>query len=556
MNPRNIGSLCVWAIAGVMAVVVSGARAQPAPAGGDKEAEIAQLKRRLAELEGAKAPAAPGQAAAQAPSSAPLVLLEQSPLVVKDAAGAPVVADAAGKGIDGVKLSQHDMRIGSPSIAVAPDGSIHVAFVEQHRTSPFANFVYHRSSADGGKTWTEAKNLSEDMPNIDVGLCKVLADSHNRVYVIWRAGLGLNFVANIDPTGDRTNIWFRELEGGKWSKAKLVSEEATNMSQPDAAFSYFAAVDGAGNAQVLWNVLPDKWHPELMTLNPPPSPPGSRTHCNGIQMGLVFQSTLDGATAGKPREAFLAAITPAPAGQAWVGPSCDGLNTLNGYVDTAGAPHFIAAVSMRKDGLGAHASHFELIENGKAGQMIDLPNASFHEWRDIPTLLVDAKGKRHMIALYLAGEHPSVRDYPLGSDEEPTVIRAAVGLNGQIIGFQAYQGPGGRMAAVIQTNDTGDPHGGDTYLTTSTGDGKWGPLVNVTNNAGRKTSLNKQTSVESRVMFDTSCLPGPGAVAFDKDGHLLLLLVKQEYKIVHSVALGVVIAGGDTITPTLRFLRF
>ncbi len=100
---------------------------------------------------------------------------------------------------------------------------------------------------------------------------------------------------------------------------------------------------------------------------------------------------------------------------------------MNGYVDTAGL-HFVASVDRKKqDGLAAHPSHYALIEKGKEAVNLDLPNAGTHEWKDVPTLLVDAKGKQHLIAYFPAGEHPNVRDYPLGSDDEPTVIRAPRG---------------------------------------------------------------------------------------------------------------------------------
>ena len=136
------------------------------------------------------------------------------------------------------------------------------------------------------------------------------------------------------------------------------------------------------------------------------------------------------------------------------------------------------------------------------------------------------------------------------------MIRAAVGLNGIIDGFQAYQGPGGRMVVIMQMNDTGERFAGDNFVSISTGDGKWSVPVNVTNNAGRKTFHNTETSAQSNVAVATSCLPGPGAIAFDRDGHLLLLMVKGEYTIVLATAFGVNTAGGDTITPTLRFLKF
>jgi hypothetical protein len=488
-----------------------------------------------------------------APINVPLRPLDQSTLVVKAADGTPIVANKNGSGIDGIKLSQHDVAIVSPSMAVAPDGTIHVAFVEQHRTT-FANAIYHRSSTDGGKTWTEAKNLSEDMPNIDVGRCQVLVDARNRVYVIWRSGMGKYDRVSGNPSGDaRSNLWFRELEGGKWTRIKPIGETVTSETQWNSAFSYFAALDAAGRVHVLWNVSPDKWRPELTVTN---HPGGYRVHSNGIGNGLVFQSILDGASAGKPREAFLPVIIPPSPGQEYLGPSCDSLDAMNGYVDSAGAAHFVASVTGTRSGANPHPPDYELMENGKTGQIIKLPELSFHASKDIPTLLLDAKGKQHVIALYLAGEHPNIRDYLLGSEDEPTVIRAAVGLNGAIDGFQACQGPGGRMVAIMQMNDTGERGAEDNFISMSTGDGKWSVPVNVTDNAGRKTYVSRDTTVASQVSRETGCAPGPGVVAFDRDGHMLLLSIKEEYGIVHSTAFGVNLAGGGHITPTLRFLKF
>src|SRR6185437_4925421 len=158
--------------------------------------------------------------------------------------------------------------------------------------------------------------------------------------------------------------------------------------------------------------------------------------------------------------------------------------------------------------------------------------------------------------LYLAGEHPNIRDYLLGSEDEPTVIRATAGINAQIDGFQAYQGPGGRMVVIMQMNDTGERFAGDNFVSISTGDGKWSPSVNVTNNAGRATFHNTQTSAQSNTGVASSVLPGQCAAAFDRDGHLLLLMIKEDYGIVISTAFGVNRAGGDAKIPTLRFLKF
>jgi hypothetical protein len=174
----------------------------------------------------------------------------------------------------------------------------------------------------------------------------------------------------------------------------------------------------------------------------------------------------------------------------------------------------------------------------------------------VPTLLVDAKGQRHVIALYLGGERPNVRDYLLASEDEPTVIRAAAPVKGVIKSFQASQGPGGRMVVIIQAGDEGQFGDFDSFVSVSTGGGKWSPPVNITNNAGRKSFASHQTSSQSNVAVETNYVPGVAAAAFDRDGYLLLLMVNSERSLVASTAFGVNIAGGSTSTPTLRFLRF
>jgi hypothetical protein len=528
----------------------------PAPAAGDKDAEITALKRRLAEMEAGKAPAATPEAAAVpetmapalAPANIPLRPLEKSEIVTKGPNGELGVAKKDGTPIAGFKLSQHDMLIGSPSIVVAPDGVIHVAFVEQHSTT-FAYAIYHRSSADGGKTWTEAKNLSEDMPNIAVGRCQVLADSGNRVYVIWRAGFAVNWAAAIYPHsgGTRTNLWFRVLEGGKWSKIKPIHPPGTPETQGYAgSISYFAAVDAAGHAQVLWNTTPDQSHPEVV------NPVMGNPHWlyNGIGNGQVFQAALDGSSVSAPREVFMPVVGGLQEKEGY----CDGLDTLNGYVDSAGAAHFVAAVLSVHNSVSGK-SRYEVIENGKAGQIIDLPELSFHAWYDMPTLLVDAKGRQHVIALYIAGEHPNFRDYLIGSDDEPTVILAAKGIKGICDGFQAYQGPGGRMAVIMQTR-TGDMADlGDTWVSMSDGT-QWSPPVCVTNNAARQQWASVNTGAIGSVGHGTAYHPGPGAAAFDYEGHLVLVLVNGKRGSFGSSIGGVLVASGSSESPMLFFYRF
>ncbi|MEO6995186.1 MAG: hypothetical protein ABI273_16390 [Lacunisphaera sp.] len=491
---------------------------------------------------------APAVAAAVAPAPTAVKIpdrpLGKSSIVVNNA-----VIQKNGKPINGIKLSQHDLQIYSPSIAVASNGVIHVAFVEQHRTT-YALAAYYRSSSDGGKTWTEAKNLSEDLPRIQVGQCIALVDGSDRVYVIWRAGIAPDFPTTSYRGGvGPANIVYRVLENGRWSKIKFINEPGTKEVQTDGAYSFFAVVDAAGHVQVAWNAQPDKWHPELTATS------GTyHQHIAGVGNGLVFQATLDGSNPGAPREIFLTPVAGLST-QGGYGTYCDGLDAINGYCDADGTAHFVAAITRTHDSSLRDISRYELMEHGKPGPYVDLPDLSYHGWNDIPTLLVDAAGKRHLIVLYPAGEHPNIRDYLIGSDDEPVIIRAAASVKGTLDGFQAYQGPNGRMVAIMEMNDTGDRANGETYVSISNG-GAWSTPVNVTNNLGRRSFASTQTGRESNVAIEKSYYPGPAAAAFDRDGHLLLLMVNNEYGLFGTGAFGVTLTSGSSTTPTLQFLKF
>jgi len=156
---------------------------------------------------------------------------------------------ASGQPDDAVKLSQYDKTIISPSIAVASDGTIHVAFIEKQAAAPFAPFVYHRESGDGGKTWSEPKNISEDMPNFDVNNCTLLVDAQDRVYVVWQTGLAEGWPAN----NSQHNLVFRACDHGKWGKILPVHPPAGQATQSSGSIYYIATIDGAGHAQVIWN---------------------------------------------------------------------------------------------------------------------------------------------------------------------------------------------------------------------------------------------------------------------------------------------------------------
>ncbi len=452
--------------------------------------------------------------------------------------------EKTGKPIDGVQLSKHNADIFSPSIAVGPDGTIHVAFCEAQSVAPYAYFVYYRSSSDHGATWTEAKNLSEGLPDTGISRCQVLVDSKNRAYVIWRSDFQPGTMAQTEQeyrvAGNRYNLVYRTLDGGRWSTLVPISHPCTPAKQDDGMATWFAGVDPNGVVHAAWNVSQFPYHPEWF--NGQPTYDGR---------SLIYAATLDGATSSKPREVYRCPVKTVTFNAAFQ--KTDDFDVINGYFDASNQPHFITTVAdseIRKEG-----TPLALVEAGRQTPAFELPGPESQVWLNRPTLLLDAKGRQHVIAFYNGGETPAIKDFALGTNDEPAVIRAAKDVSGKIEGYQAFGASGGEMIAIMQINDTGEKGESETFISMSDG-GPWSKPVCVTNNKGRQKFQSVTTSGQSYVAQQTRHYPGECAATIDANGHIILLLIDREVTMTVSNALGVNIAGGDTAKPVLRFVRF
>lgn len=459
------------------------------------------------------------------------------------ASGTSPTLGTAGK-LSPVKLSVLDHGVDVPSVLVTADGAVHVIYVEQQTQSPYMSFLYYRSSRDGGKSWTAPKNLSEILPNTPVGTTKLLSDSSGRVYAIWRTSF--NTVVNDTQPASQNDTYYlvyRVLENGGWSNAIDIHPPTTQEHQHFGSASWFAANDpSTGKTQVLWNTNPAPRHPESYAYG---------FVAPGIKLGAVMRVVLDGANASQPEEIF---HTPIFKRNNEITNSCEGLDMINGYVDKAGQPHILAQVT--KPGVGDEPNNrFQLIENNTQYAALELPGTSYTYWHYPPTLLVDQQGRRHVITMYQYGETQSVRDYILGANTEPEIVRAAKAGTGKVLGVEAFQGPGGRMAALIQMADTNELTDAETYLVTNDGN-HWNAPVNLTNNVGRATFHNTVTSAHSNVATASSWYPGNGAAAFDASGHIYVAYIVNRKDVFDQNAFGVSLAGGSSSVPQLLFARF
>ena len=378
-----------------------------------------------------------------------------------------------------VKLTKYDKVVASPQIATGRDGTIHVAFVEATKPG-IEDFVFDRSSTDGGKSWTETKNLSEDMPGRTVGPVRLAVNRQGSVYAVWRAA-AIPYLS-LDPSSHQTrsgcNLVYRVLSGGQWSAILPVNDPQANQEhQRIGAGSFFAGADPAGKVHVAYVLNTNISSPELMF--------GADTkfpqHAPGMGNGSIAEVDLDGAQHSKPREAFLTPVVKAPNAN-----KCDGLDMLDGYFDQSGAPHFVATASM---GVAEPFGQTRIVicENGQQSPVVTLPGPSPYR----PYLLLDAQGHNHVIVDFAGGEQHSIRDYVAGTGQY-TVIKTEKPIDHPLTGFQAGQGPAGTGVVVMELNETAAMGDGETWIAVY--DGKaWRPDAQVTNYKNQASGSYKAT---------------------------------------------------------------
>jgi len=392
--------------------------------------------------------------------------------------------------------------------AVAPDGSIHVAYSEAGERFGETRHLYHQSSTDGGHTWSQRQNLSHEYDrNFGAGFHRIVIDGKGRVYVVWKPHNHQD-----TPCGNSEgDLVFRVLDGGSWSKPIRVGTEKHVLG-------WFPSVNPAGIAHLVWNE------------DAPLRSDGSRWSGARNAM-LVHQCVLDGPAASPPvriwgDKPILDDMT--------LGKRYPGYKGIRGYVDARGTAHWVAEkIPAKIDHTDVELVHCDgvretvLFQATRFGS-VSLVDRQFN--RSPLQLLVDSAGRQHVVFLDLKGEKPAVIDHMIGSNAEPTIVRAAKALDGEISGVQAIQGAGGRMAVLMQVRDDRSKYEFDLLLSTFDGT-RWSPTVDLTGHRG------------------PSALPvAPGfkhldahfaAGVFDRAGRLNLAVVQRERSGIYSVNPGV-----------------
>lgn len=432
-------------------------------------------------------------------------------------------AAAATVGVGGVKLSQYD-KAQYCDLCVGADGTIHAVYNESPVNGK-PNYLYYRASTDGGATWSEAKNLSDDESGDAASYARIIADGKGRVYAVWKSLKPANWLDG--PGGAAVGkLYFRCLENGTWSSAKQIGDEKLHM------FSWFVAPGPAGAIHVVW------------------SQAGRNNGASAADMSyyanLTCHARLDGdrLTDQKdlitPKHILTQAEQEALRAQGKnftyeeTVPRQEGLWNLRGYVDAQGVAHFIAEDYGIKSGPSDQQTGSRIVHwDGK--QLTPVyefeKHRTYNNFNNPPFLLVDAQGKEHVLRAPEKAEKAAIRDYAIGQGKLIDPVEAIAVKTGQgiISPWQISQLPGGRMAVMATLSEKGGYSADDAelYVTFSEGGGKWSEPIRVTN-VSTQGKFNYKETGAGTISTSATYRPIFSAIAMCKDGRPGILMVNNE----------------------------
>ncbi len=134
-------------------------------------------------------------------------------------------------------ISRNDTYSVGPSIALGPDGTVYVVWMDGGQNEFEFSRLYFRYKPPGGE-WSEIEILTDTTE--DAWAPQIAADPFGNVHLVW------------EPILPDPNIWHSEIHyrmrtpSGEWSDVKVLTNTGT-AEQPRIA------VDPTGTVHVIWN---------------------------------------------------------------------------------------------------------------------------------------------------------------------------------------------------------------------------------------------------------------------------------------------------------------
>ena len=368
-------------------------------------------------------------------------------------------------------------------------GTLHAVWLDRNPETR-RQAVYHRPSSDGGRTWDDPTFLSEGQPDGYTGIPGVVADGTGRVYAVWKMVDRASSMAEqeLRSTAAFGTLVYRVLENGRWSPVRTLGAER-------GVVAWFAAVDPAGRAHVVWSENPD----------------GGNFLSTTADAGTVRQAQLDGAT---------------PRGGRVIGGGSDaagklGYWSLSGYVDGGGLAHWVAVRGSDAEG------RYVLVHSDGERERVLRDYAALARAagaRTPPQLVVDAAGAEHLV-LYEGGPRPRVVDHAPGVERPRAVL--VTGADADAIQDFQLSSAGGRVVATLQVTGDDGNRLADLFVSTLSGDA-WSTPTRVTDDARRQRAQGA-TDAEGRSLGTVKVWSTIHAsVVPDRGGALHVLLTNRE----------------------------
>lgn len=417
-----------------------------------------------------------------------------------------------------VKLSKYGMAQYC-SIATGPDGTIHALFTDSTAIGK-PHYVWYRASTDGGTTWSDAKNLSDDESGLGAGWCQVKVDGSGRPYAIWKY---IDESTALDGPGGRSGgvLAYRCLDGGSWTKARRFGDK----HQPVVA--WFAA-DGPDHKV---NLLYTQVQPDVDLDgrgSPPPQMADNLTQLvldggNGPQSTPIFTAK------PLPTKAEIEAAHVAGKDLTYEQQNVryDGLWNLRGYIAADGRPHFIGETYKATS---QDPQRIVRYDGQSLAKFYDYKGyLGYNTFNHPPALVRAADGKEHFVRKPEKAASELIRDYPVenGEPADPTDVIANDSDRTKIFDWDVTGLADGRIAAMAALSPKGMYDDAcDLYVAIGDGRGKWTKPINVTDNDARAKFFAKAAVSQS-----SSYRPVFAEAATLKDGSVGIACVNVEHTI-------------------------
>jgi hypothetical protein len=405
----------------------------------------------------------------------------------------------AGKPPNLAKLSQFD-HASYVDVLPGPDKTIHVLYEEKPASKDVFQ-VYYRASTDGGKSWSDAVNLSEVDPKRQAGTIRLGLDGQNRLYAFWKAFTQDLIVKEpIVSTADGGSLVYRVLDKGTWSAL-------AQIGNANAVHAWFPAGTASGQVNVVWS--------ETTVVQPEvggPVPAGR---------GELYQGAVNG-TAATAKLLFSGKRLTNAVGTV----IADSYDSLQGVVDPQGTVRFVAQKSAAATPYAPDIVYWDGTSEKVLWPLSQTSKLNNPNVNPAPRLLVDEQGRDHVIYWDQMADHPAVVDHPIGAGAPTTLFRTN-DVKGQLLNLEAYGGPHGAMIALVGASDTGES-APDLSIMVYSG-GTWGKPVNLTNNAALTSLKSAETDPTNGANVAQLITYSPvfASAGFDPDGHIDIAMINS-----------------------------